>query len=413
MKKLKILVSCYACGPNWGSEIGMGWNWTQSLGKKVDLTVITEKTFEKEIEETYRDKKRNKNLAPIIFQYVDIGPSARERGWNQGDWSFYFDYRSWQWKVYQLARILHQKEKYDLVHQLNMTGYREPGFLWKLTAPFVWGPIGGHMQMPLAYLSILGVKDSLKNIIRNIVNYLQMRFQPRVLKAMEKASLLIACTPEDENAIGRIHGKRAELIIETGKVNIKPYHHVFNTRRSLEVLWSGKFFPRKALPLALRAIKEASLYCPLKLTVIGSGPCEARWKREANELGISEKITWLGKVPHEIALKVTRNSDLLLFTSLMEGTPHVVLEALSFGLPVICHDAFGFGVAVNETCGLKVPLQSPELSSKGFAEALIKLKTQKGLITRLSNGAFKRAQELSYDKKAQQVVDLYQKVLSK
>jgi hypothetical protein len=26
---------------------------------------------------------------------------------------------------------------------LNMIGYREPGYLWKLNVPFVWGPMGG------------------------------------------------------------------------------------------------------------------------------------------------------------------------------------------------------------------------------------------------------------------------------
>ena len=43
MGKLKILVSVYACGPNLGSEPGMGWNFVLGLSKFYEVHVITEK----------------------------------------------------------------------------------------------------------------------------------------------------------------------------------------------------------------------------------------------------------------------------------------------------------------------------------------------------------------------------------
>ena len=65
-----------------------------------------------------------------------------------------------------------------------------------------------------------------------------------------------------------------------------------------------------------------------------------------------------------------RDADVFVFTSLQEGTSTVVMEALALGLPVICHDACGMGVAVNERCGIKVPMISPGLSQGGFAAAI-------------------------------------------
>jgi hypothetical protein len=40
-KKLKLLISAYACGPNRGSEPGMGWNFVIGLGKFHEVHVIT------------------------------------------------------------------------------------------------------------------------------------------------------------------------------------------------------------------------------------------------------------------------------------------------------------------------------------------------------------------------------------
>ena len=63
--------------------------------------------------------------------------------WNQGDWRFYKYYKEWQWKTYLMAKDICKEEKIDVLHQLNMIGFREPGYLWKLSqengVPFVWG----------------------------------------------------------------------------------------------------------------------------------------------------------------------------------------------------------------------------------------------------------------------------------
>ncbi len=38
-EKLKIFVSAYACEPNLGSEIGVGWNWVLQMSKYFELYV--------------------------------------------------------------------------------------------------------------------------------------------------------------------------------------------------------------------------------------------------------------------------------------------------------------------------------------------------------------------------------------
>jgi len=40
-KRLKILISAYACEPNRGSEPGVGWNWVKYVANKAEVCVVT------------------------------------------------------------------------------------------------------------------------------------------------------------------------------------------------------------------------------------------------------------------------------------------------------------------------------------------------------------------------------------
>ena len=170
----KILINAYACCPEMGSEQGMAWNFISRLAAFCELFVITESEY------------REQNMAAVIpadnglntyglsreqcerlhFCFVDAGETEedseriRRMCWNQGDWRFYRYYAEWQKKVVGVAReIIESQEKeghgIDVMHQLNMIGFREPGYLWKLSQEtgikFVWGPIGGLKQFPLRY----------------------------------------------------------------------------------------------------------------------------------------------------------------------------------------------------------------------------------------------------------------------
>jgi len=405
--RLRILASVFSCGPDWGSDVGVGWGWVNALLPYCDLTVITEEGFRPSIEGYYRAHSEVK--APE-FHYIDVGEAARRRFWSQNNWYFYGAYRGWQRKAYQLCQRLIKQGNYDLVHQLNITGYREPGYLWRLGLPFAWGPVSGHMQMPWRYMTSIGLHGAVYYGARNIINALQMRFSPRVRAAMRKAACLVAATKADHEAIRRIHGRSPRLIGETGAVigDRGPVQRDrFDGVRPLKLAWVGAFKSGKALHLGLDALRRALNGAKVELDVVGNGPCEKPWKRLAEKLGIASRCRWHGRLPHDRALHVIGSSDILLFTSLIEATPHVVIEALEMGVPVVCHDACGHGTTVDLTCGIKVPLESPKASVAGFTAAILRLARDPGLLESLSRGALARAESLSWDKKAREMVSLY------
>ena len=148
---LNILVNAYAVSPNWGSEPGLGWNWIANLSKYCNLFVITEGEWKKEIEEKVAELPQRDN---IHFFFNPVSPEIRKMCWNQGDWRFYKHYRDWQNKSLDLARQIIADNHIDVIHQLNMIGFREPGSLWKIKEiPFVWGPVGG-VRLDYSQLSV-------------------------------------------------------------------------------------------------------------------------------------------------------------------------------------------------------------------------------------------------------------------
>jgi glycosyltransferase involved in cell wall biosynthesis len=150
----------------------------------------------------------------------------------------------------------------------------------------------------------------------------------------------------------------------------------------------------------------------VELAVLGDGPESGRWTALAQELGVAPRVRWTGMLAMEAALAEVSRADVLAFTSVQEGTPHAVLEALSLGVPVVCHDACGMGAAVTDECGIRVRMESPETSVAGFADAVRRIAGDPDLLHRLSAGALRRAAELSWDAKAQQIAQAYEHVLS-
>lgn len=407
---LKILVNAYACSPHTGSEPGMGWNWCVHLAKHCELHIITEGEFKEHIEKALKVLPQADNMH---FYYNPVPDKVRKMCWNQGDWRFYRYYKKWQYSTYTMAIEICQKQQIDILHQLNMIGFREPGYLWKITdTPFVWGPIGGLKQFPAAYLKEASVKIRLINRLKNIINIKQLRYDQRVHKALNRADLLISSIPDSYIAIKKYKGLESVIIPETGcfpsgNNSTKRFNNDY-----FELIWVAKFDFRKQLALALKSI-AASKNNVVRLHVYGEGnqKQESEVKELALKLNIDKQIIWYGNQSNETVQKAMRKAQLFFFTSVSEDTSTVVLEAVSNNLPVLCFDTCGMGAVINDKVGRKVPLSNPENSIDNFAEQINILEGQRFLLEEMSFNCEQRKKELSWDKKAITMLGLYENCL--
>ena len=177
----------------------------------------------------------------------------------------------------------------------------------------------------------------------------------------------------------------------------------------MDVLWVGKFDFRKQLGIALRSIAETK-NPHIKLHIVGAGN-SLPYQVLAKELDIEGQCKWYGAIPHEEVQRIMQESDVFFFTSVAEGTPHVVLEAIGNNLPVICFNTCGQGDSVNEKIGRKIELSNHKSSIQNFAKILNELESNRNLLKEMAENCQERQQELSWDKKVMQMIELYKRVL--
>lgn len=412
---MKVLINAYACSPGMGSEPGMAWNWVVNLAKFCELYIITEGEFREKIDAVVPTLEQGGNMH---FYYNPVSDEIRKMCWNQGDWRFYKYYRQWQWKTYLIAKDICEKEKIAVLHQLNMIGFREPGYLWKLSkengAPFVWGPIGGLKQFPTAYLKEAGLKMQLFMRLKNFLNIWQLKHEKRVDEALKTAKLLISSIPDSYRALKKYKGLESIVIPETGCFLSEDISTSRFDTEEFHIMWVGKFDFRKQLPLALQAVALAK-NPKLKLDVYGSGSVDQveMAKNIAEELGISDLVIWHGNQQNDVVMEAMRKAQLFFFTSVNEDTSTVVLEAVSNRLPVVCFDACGMSAVIGDSVGRKIALSHPSQSAHDFAQILNELEGNRALLKHLSENCKQRQMELSWEAKARKVVEEYERIIGK
>lgn len=411
MEIINVLVNAYAVSPNWGSEQGMGWNWIVNLAKYVHLDVITEGEWKKEIEDVLKALPQKDN---ITFHYLPVSDKIRKMCWNQGDWRFYWYYKKWQRRAFEKAKVICANKHIDIIHQLNMIGFREPGYLWKIKGiPFVWGPVGGMESMPLTYLSGIQLKQRLFNKLKNSLNRIQYKHAPRVRAAIESSSAIISAVKGVQDVIKETYGRESILINETGVEPsglIRKEHN--DSSKPLKIIWVGKFDFRKQLPIAIRAIIATSLR-NIEFHICGTGSDKTidDMKDMVEVGGIMEHTYWHGNVPNNEVRKMMAESDLLFFTSIMEATSTVVLEAISVGLPVLCFNTCGFGPIVKDFAGVAIELTDPNKSVQDFATEITKIYHNRNILNDISKTIISRRDILTYDSKVKRIIELYNSIL--
>lgn len=432
---LNILVEAYAVAPNWGSEQGMGWNWVSHLAKFCNLHVITEGEWQKEIEQSLSAALANnmhKAVNPtgltrqqaehMHFYYLPVSKEIREMCWNQGTWQFYLYYERWERKSLEKAKEIiascqkNSGQQIDVVHKLNMIGFREPGYLWKINnLPFVWGPIGGYGGIPNAFLKGAGWATILKENIKNALNHLTLHYHPRIRKAIRRSDAIVGAYTETFTAIRRTYRPDVVLINETGAfIDETSLAHPSDTEE-FRLLWVGKYDLRKQLGIAIQTMNLLKHKKNIHLYVAGSGyPKDVElYTQMVKKLGLEENVHLMGVVPNLQTREMMKQMDILFFTSVHDATSTVVPEAICAGLPIVCHNMRGFGAIVDDKIGRKVEPKNPANSIQEFTEIIEHLESHREIVRELSAGCVERQKEISWESNAKKMVAEYEKAIAR
>lgn len=425
MKRLNVLIVAHEFSPEQGSECSEGWNIVTRLSKYHNVTVLfasgsqfQHNSYLDAVNRYLRDNGRLEGLKLITIDqpkmtnfFSTINKNFLKVSCIGLPILYFLGYNFWQKEVYKKAKKLTEIHHFDITHQLTQITFREPGYLWKLGIPFVWGPTGGTSTVPKGFLGLLSWKSKIFEKIRSFSNFYQFRFVGRIIQANKRAKLIYSFSKED----GLLFEKRAQgeikLMLDAGTslsgIVDKPKKEASSI---LTAIWCGQLIERKAPSILLKAIAAGKFEKEkIKFLIIGDGPLRESLIKLAEELNL-KNIEWIKNVNHNEVFELMKAADFFIHTSYREATSNVIPEALSMGLPVICHDANGMSIAINESCGIKIPLVSADESVLGFQNAIRQLLSDKQYLIQLQKGAIARTPEISWDAMAETIANDYLKI---
>jgi len=170
----------------------------------------------------------------------------------------------------------------------------------------------------------------------------------------------------------------------------------------------GRLNPEKGQLIFLRAMEKTARSFPdVKALIIGDGQDRAMLEGFCREKGLSDHVVFLGH--QEKMANYYQVLDLLVLPSLSEGLPNTVLEAMSFGVPVLATAVGGVPEIIQNGNGLMVPPNDPgalaekmmELLKDGALRQAIGLKGKTSLYPRFAP-----------EYRVRQIVNLYEELLS-
>lgn len=393
-----IILVTYDISPYRGSEASVSWNYVSKMKEHHKLIILYGRG--KEEIEKYLESHQMPNVRFINIPYVSLQGSGLLL-----DIKYNLNYRRWHYRTYLKAKELVNDEHVDIIHYLNPIGFKEPGYCWKIKeVPYVWGPIQGVENRPLALFPALSSKGKINALVRRVVHNGMLWCLPRVRKALKCADAVFAATPNTVKQLKRIHHKDAIYLPENGILKMERTEPIF-MNDTLNLIWVGSIDERKALGIlisALGKVKNNNWH----LNVLGEGPLREKCEKLADELGISEKITFHGKVDRAQVQLVFAQSHVHVISSLGEGNPTVLWEAFSKAIPTLTLDHCGMAGVVSSECGIKIPIRSYQQVLNDMAFAIDDLMEHPEKITRLSQGTIECAKKFMWSNR----IALYDKI---
>ncbi|MBS3092156.1 glycosyltransferase [Candidatus Pacearchaeota archaeon] len=319
---------------------------------------------------------------------------------------FYKDFRS---TIPINFKILHlfYKEKVDIIHfQTHFTLGFQAIFCSKfLKIPLV-GTFHGFISDP-QYLEHM--KLNYKSVEQLVWKYSKWYYN--------KCNL-ITCPSEYAKKELLIHNFKSEIKVISNGIDASIFDNSKAkavrkkyTKKGNLLLFVGRVAYEKNLIYLLECFRLVADELPnTKLLIVGDGPQMGDVKKKISELGLLDNIFLLGMIPHNQFIKssIIGACDLFVTASITENQPMTILESQANGLVCVGADAKGVpNLIKNAVNGYVV---NPD-DKKAFADAVIKILSNKKLHQKMKNNTFKEIENHKFSKVIDQWENIYSKLI--
>ncbi len=323
-------------------------------------------------------------------------------------------YMCWQMAALKAARKIAAVFSFDLAHHVTYASVHVPSPLWRLGIPVVFGPVGGGQVAPAGMLPYFGSGKS-RERLRSFMTR-SLKWSPMHRRWLQCMSVVLAANRDTLDILQRLGCKNTSLMCDTAICEsyfADAPRNFEEHNRPLKLLWVGRMLTRKALPLALDAIRK--VHENVTLTIAGDGMPPQTVCQMIRERNLEQRVFWKGARLTQPDLRMAyADHDAMLFTSLRDSFGSQVLEAMAMGLPIITLDLHGGRDWVPQGASFKVPVATPGETVRRLAKAIeqfASMPTPGKNQMSLQAWTFARAQ--SWSARAELVEKLYDEVLSR
>ena len=165
------------------------------------------------------------------------------------------------------------------------------------------------------------------------------------IKLLLKSANVIFALDDDSRIAYEACGAYVKMVDNSIILPEKEYKRV-KTHSPLKLLFVGRLSKIKQVDVIIKAIEMYEENCIL--TIVGDGEEKKVLHDLVEEKNIQEKIQFVGKVEPEKVKEFMIDNDVLIMNSILEGKPMSIIEALSYGLPIITTPVGGIPNLVEE-----------------------------------------------------------------
>jgi len=209
------------------------------------------------------------------------------------------------------------------------------------------GPVGQALALALGVPNVLSVHGGdLFDPSKRSSPHRQPWLRRPIRWLLEKADAVVAQSRDTMKHVSDIYGVGRTIdLIPLGIERPVPVRDAdrdyFLLPRDAQVLVTvGRLVPRKNTTQLVRALTDPRL-ARTHLLVVGDGPDAANIRQAAHDAGIAQRVHLLGFLSDADKHRALAVADVFVSTSQHEGFGLVFLEAMAFGLPVVCYDHGG------------------------------------------------------------------------
>lgn len=355
-ERLKIFVSAYACEPDQGSEIGVGWHWVLEMSKYFELWVLTRKSNQVNIEAWY---KENPTEHKIHFLYYDL--PKKLRFWKKGLRGVRTYYLLWQKLTNKMVKQTMEENGIKIYHLLTYGNALWPVSSYGQKKFFVWGPTGAGDTIPADFSKHYGAKGrSIEWIRRLSVKTLPLNigFNQRC----HDAKIIFCKTETAFNHIPSPYRNKVLVFTDVAveMVDISKYaKNVTDSSGIIKYLAVGRLDAWRGFDLLIEAFARTVKEHPeIRLEILGKGSDKARLDALIVKLNMQSVITLGGQVSMEIYYQKMAECDVVVNPCLKEGAVTTAFDSMSFGKPLICIETGGYTRYFNNTYAVVIPRTS-------------------------------------------------------